>query len=352
MDVNGYIKGEKMATIRDIAREAGVSLATVSRVINHIDNVSDKAKERVEEVIERLGYNPNSAARSLATKRTNTIGVIVNNLHDPFFYDLIRGFEYGAQNTSYNVIFCSVLGGDADMKERYIKYLTNGIVDGVVLYGSYLSDAGIISGLMNSNVNYILIENDIENLDCNKLLVDNYNGSRKAVEYLISMGHKKIAFICGNPNRQVSVDRLNGYLDAMRKNNLNIEDGYLQYASNNYQSGHAAMKILMQLDAAPTVVYCHDDVIASKAVLAARDMGLSVPADVSIMGFDDQRVLPDGYKGPDITSVAQPLYDVGVESIKILAGQLAGKTDLKKVRVVYDTHIVERDTVKKYKPKN
>ena len=153
-----------MATIRDIAREAGVSLATVSRVINHMDNVSDEARERVEAVIKRLGYNPNHAARSLATKKTNTIGVIVNNLHDPFFYDLIKGFEYGSRNTKYNVIFCSVLGGDVDMKERYIKYLTNGIVDGVILYGSYLSDVKVVHGLKDSNVNYVLIENDIQGL--------------------------------------------------------------------------------------------------------------------------------------------------------------------------------------------
>ncbi len=336
-----------MATIRDIAREAGVSLATVSRVINHMDNVSDEARERVEAVIKRLGYNPNNAARSLATKKTNTIGVIVNNLHDPFFYDLIKGFEYGSRNTKYNVIFCSVLGGDVDMKERYIKYLINGIVDGVVLYGSYLSDVKVVDGLRYSNVNYVMIENDIQGLECNKLLIDNYGGAGKAVEYLVSMGHKNIAYICGNLNMRVSVDRLNGYLDTMRKNNLNIADGYVQYSTAGYESGYDIMKNIMRLENPPTAVFCNDDAIASKAVLAALDMGVRVPEDVSIMGFDNQRLLPDGYKGPDISSVAQPLYDIGRESIEILAKQLDDENGTEKVRVVYDTYLVEGDTVRK-----
>lgn len=337
-----------MATIKDIAREAGVSLATVSRVINHMDNVSDEVRERVEAVIKRLGYNPNNAARALVMKKTNSIGIVVNNLHDPFFYDLIRGFENGAKNTSYNVVFCSVLGGDVETKERYIKYLTNGVVDAVVLYGSYLSDERIVSYLKDSSVNFAMIENDIPELNCNKLLIDNYNGSKHAVEYLISMGHNDIAYICGNPNKKVSVERLNGYLDTMHKYNLNISDGYIQYTTSSYQSGYDKMKYLMKLDRRPTAVYCADDAIASKAVTAAMDMNLRVPEDVSIMGFDNQTVLPDGYKGPDITSMAQPLFEIGVDSIQLLVNQLDNKeTGSETIRKVYDTYLVDKDTVKR-----
>lgn len=336
-----------MATIKDIAREAGVSLATVSRVINRKDNVSDEMRERVEEVIKKLGYNPNNAARALARRKTNTIGVIVNNLHDPFFFDLIRGFEYGAQNTSYNVVFCSVLGGDVDAKERYVKYLSNGVVDAVVLYGSYLSDERVVDYLRFSDLNYVMIENDIEDLNCNKLLIDNYNGSREAVEYLISMGHRDIAYLCGNPNKKVSVERLNGYLDTMHKYNLNIADGFIQYTTS-YHNGYEKMKYLMQLETKrPTAVYCADDAIASKAVMAALDLGLKVPDDVSIMGFDNQKILPDGYKGPEITSMAQPLYEIGMESIQLLANQLDSKKKQDSIIKVYDTYFVEGETVKR-----
>lgn len=334
-----------MANIKDIAREAGVSLATVSRVINHIGNVSDVNRQKVEKVIKELGYTPNNAARALVKKKTNTIGVIVNNLHDPFFYDLIKGFEHGAQNTSYNVVFCSVLGGDVNMKERYIKYLINGVVDAIVLYGSYLSDEQLVNYLKDSNVNYVMIENDITELNCNKLLIDSYNGSRNAVEYLISMGHKDIAYICGNPNKKTSVERLNGYLDTMHKNNLNIADGFVQYSAASYQSGYDRMKCLMELEKRPTAVYCADDATASKAVMAALDMGLRIPDDISIMGFDNQTILPDRYKGPNITSMAQPLYEIGLESIQLLVSQL-DETNNNKVRKVFETSLIQGETVK------
>ena len=146
---------------------------------------------------------------------------------------------------------------------------------------------------------------------------------------------------------RVSVDRLNGYLDTMRKNNLNIADGFVQYSTAGYESGYDIMKSIMQLNDPPTAVFCNDDAIASKAILAALDMGVRVPEDVSIMGFDNQRLLPDGYKGPDISSMAQPLYDIGRESIEILAKQLDDGNGTEKVTVVYNTYLVEGGTVKR-----
>lgn len=337
-----------MITMKDIAKAAGVSIATVSRVINKKDYVSDEIREKVEKIIREHGYNPNNAARALAIKRTNTIGVVVNNLHDPFYYDLIRGFEAGVQNNSYKVIFCSVLGGDAAMKERYIKYLTNGVVDAVVLYGSYQSDESIIKYIMGSDLNYVMIENDIKELNCNKLLIDNYNGSKKAVEYLVSMGHKNIAYICGNLNKKVFVERLNGYLDAMQEHKLDIRDGFIQYTTD-YRSGYEKMVNLMKLEGTrPTAVFCGDDAVASKAIKAATDMGLNVPDDISIMGFDNQTVLPDNYKGPNITSMAQPLFEIGRESIRILIDQLDNNISSEYIRKVYETQLIEGETVKKY----
>lgn len=336
-----------MVTMKDIAVKAGVSLATVSRVINNKDNVSPEIREKVESIIKEHGYNPNNAARALARKRTNTIGVVVNNLHDPFYYDLIRGFEAGVQNTSYKVIFCSVLGGDVDMKESYIKYLTNGVVDAVILYGSYQSDENIVKYIKDSDLYYVMIENDIKDLNCNKLLIDNYNGSKKAVEYLISMGHRDIAYIGGNPNKKVFVERLNGYLDTMQKNNMNIEDGFMQYTTTDYKSGYEKMKNILGLESKkPTAVLCADDAIASKAIMAVMELGLKVPEDISVMGFDNQTVLPDKYKGPNITSMAQPLFEMGLESIQLLVNQLDNNNS-DYVRQVYDTYLVEGETVKK-----
>ena len=335
-----------MVTIKDVAECAKVSMATVSRVINNAYNVNPEIKERVKAAIQELGYTPNNAARVLAKRKTNAIGVIVNNLHDPFFYDLIKGFEQGAAETSYSVIFCSTLGGNAADKERYVSYLSSGVTDGIVLYGSYITDEKIIKRLAETNSVFILIENDIQGIEAHKLLIDNVNGAESAVDYLVSLGHKAIAHISGNPNKKVTVDRFNGYLNSMHKHSLTIEDGYIQYTTTDYKSGYDMMRNLMNAEHRPTAVFCSDDAIASYAIRAAQDMGLTVPADVSVMGFDNQKLLPDGYRGPGITSMEQPLYEIGLDSIRTLTDLLnKGDEDDEKVRKIYSTRIILKDSV-------
>ena len=190
-----------------------------------------------------------------------------------------------------------------------------------------------------------MIENDVRECSCNKLLIDNYGGSKKAVEHLMQRGHKKIAHICGNPNKKVTQERMNGYLDCIRDAGLEIKEGYIQYTSTDYCSGYDKMKMLISLDNRPSAVFCSDDAIASFAVRAVMDSGLRVPEYVSIIGFDNQRILPDGYRGPLITSVEQPLYQIGQDSIHILAEQLEYPEEAKLIRHVYETKLIEKETV-------
>jgi LacI family transcriptional regulator len=160
------------------------------------------------------------------------------------------------------------------------------------------------------------------------------------------MGHKDIAYICGNPNKKVSIERLNGYIHTMQTSNLNIADGFIQYTSSGNHRGYENMKILMNLEKKkPTAVFCGDDAIAFNAITAALEMGLRVPEDVSIMGFDNQSVLPNGYKGPSITTMAQPLYQIGMDSIQLLVDQLDNKISRDKIKKVYKTNLVQGKTV-------
>lgn len=333
-------------TIKDVAKASGVSLATVSRVVNGTDMVSEATKEKVMEAVRSLGYNPNNAARALVSHKTNAIGIVVHNLHDPFFYDLIRGFETGAQQTKYNVIFCSVLGSDIKSKEKYLKYLTNGVVDGIILYGSYLTDESVTRYLKDRDaMKYVMIENDIPDFSCNKLLIDNTGGAQSAIRYLKNKGHHSIAHICGNPNKKVTIDRLNGYLNEMRVAGLEIHDGYIGHTSTDYKSGYERMREMMELPCRPSAVFCSDDAIASYAIRAATDMGLCVPKDVSVIGFDNQTILPDCYRGPRITTVEQPLYQIGYDSVALLSQQLEDQKTVTNVRKTYETRIVEKETV-------
>lgn len=333
-------------TIRDVAERAHTSLATVSRVINDLGNVTPERAKAVRDAIRELDYNPNHAARTLVKRKTNSIGIIVNNLHDPFFYDLLRGFEEGAQQTSYDVMFCSVVNGDAAMKEKYVRHLSGGVVDAIILYGSYLTDEGAIRYLHENHMaDYVMIENDIPGLACNKLLVDNAGGARQAVEYLIAQGHRRIAHICGNPNKKVTMDRFGGYVDTMRMHGLEVRENYIQHTSADYSSGYDSMCRLLELPDRPTAVFCSDDAIASFAVRAALDKGLRIPQDVSIMGFDHQAILPDRYRGPEITSVEQPLYTIGLESVRLLSERLAAEKPEPPLTKIYKTRLIVQETV-------
>jgi len=335
-----------MVTIREVAEAANVSSSTVSRVINNAHNVSPEARKLILDTIKVLGYSPNNAARSLAKRKTNAIGVVVNNLHDPFFHDLIKGFEKGAADTSYNVVFCSAFGGDIESKERYVQYLSNGVTDGIILYGSYLSDDKIVSSLAETGFHYVLIENDFTGFNTNSLLIDNVGGAEKAVNYLISLGHKSIAHISGNPNKKVTIDRFNGYLKAMHKNAIEIQQDHIQYTTTDYSSGYEKMEKLIHLgERRPSAIFCSDDAIASYAIRAALDLNLRVPKDISVMGFDNQKILPDLYRGPAITSVAQPLYQIGVDSIRLLTELLENKINEGKIRKMYSTDIIIKESV-------
>jgi len=338
-------KHTKAPTIKDVAQLSGVSWATVSRVINGGNGVSDKLKERVLQAVKTLGYYPNRAAQALINKETGSIGVVLNNLHDPYFYDLLRGFGDAAKKTSYNVVLCNVPSGDAAEKEKYVKYLTNGVVDGIILYGSYLTDAPIVHYLHNETTcDYIIIENNIPDIDCNELLVDNASGVEQAIAHLIELGHRKIAHIGGDLSKMVSKDRLDGYINTMLAKDLTIEAGYIQNTTADYRLGYACMQNLMNQSIRPTAVFCCDDAIASYAIRAALDMGISVPQDISVVGFDNQKILPERYMGPAVTSIEQPLYDIGKESILLLAERLQGNNSEENLRKVYRTKLVVKDS--------
>lgn len=323
-------------------------MATVSRVINNSGSVKLERRIRVQNTIKEMGYLPNQAARALVKQKTETIGIIVNNLCDPFFYDLIRGFETGAQQTSYNVVFCSVMGGDTKAKERYVQYLSNGIVDAVIIYGSYLSDEKLARYVgEKGTVKLLMIENDIPSIDCNKLLIDNVDGARIATEFLIENGHRAIAHIGGDPNIKVTTDRFNGFIETMKSAGLEVPEVYLQSIKTKYTNGYTCMENLIRSERRPSAVFCSDDAVACYAIKAAIDKGLRVPEDISVMGFDNQKILPDRYRGPEITTMEQPLFDIGFDSIQILVDQMSGQTEHYKKKT-YKTTLVQKESTSKF----
>ncbi len=337
-------EGPALITIKEIAQKAGVSVATVSRVLTDSRAVRPEHRERVMKVARECGYTPNMAARSLVKKGTGAIGVIVN-LHDPFFHDLILGFETGAQQTDYHVVFASVMEDDSERKRQYVRYLSNGVVDGIILYGACYLDEPFIRELHATNFPLFLIENDVEGLKTHRFLIDNRHGVFNAVRYLYGRGHRRIAYIAGKQDRNVCVERLAGYRDARVSLGLPAREDYVRFLETGSQDGARIMGELLRMPARkrPTAVLCYDDVTAAAAIGRALKLGVSVPGELSVMGFDNQAILA-GYGGPPITSVSQPLYEIGYDSVALLSRFLRGERK-ERITRVYTTRLVEKGTV-------
>ena len=335
-----------MVTIKEIAQKAGVSPATVSRVLTNSRNVNPEIKKNVLRIADESGYSPNVAARSLVKKGTKAIGVVVTNLHDPFFHDLILGFEAGAVESDYNVVFCSTMGKNEQEKQSYLKYLSNGVVDGIILYGTYRFDEVFVRELHTSGFPLVLIENQVEGVKTNVFLIDNRQGQYNAVRYLHKFGHRRIAYIAGKQNKQVCTERLEGYHAAIRDLMLPDDAVYTRFLSHSSDDAGDIMEDFLQMpdDIRPTAVLCYDDAAAAQAIMRAMSQGFRVPEDVSVMGFDNQTIPPSGYVGPRITSVSQPLYEIGFDSIIQLARYIS---DQKKEQIIrtYSTTIAEKDSV-------
>ncbi len=331
-------------TIKDVAKLANVSVATVSRVINNRNNVSSDVKYTVEQAIRELGYIPNNAARTLVKKQTDTIAVLLRSLHSPFFSDFIHGIDDAAKELDRNIIYCS-LGEKTDTRDRYIKYLTNGIADGVIIYGSLFTDKEMIEQLQRVNFPFLLIENNFQSMHVDQFLVDNLGGAKRAVEYLLHLNHRNIAYFVGNPNKKVILERLTGYLEAMQDNGLFIRDSYIQYTANNGENIREQVKALMSMNDKdrPTAIFCSSDKIAIKVINALIDMQYEVPKDVSVIGFDSITSYDIHYKGPKITSVKQPLYEMGYDSIMTIHKRLAGADQ--QVNREYKTVLTELESV-------
>ena len=332
-----------MINIIEVAKHAGVSKSTVSRVLNEKDNVSEKTKRHVLEVIKTLGYSPNTSARALSIKKTNSIGIVLERLHDPLFSDLIQGMGQ-TENNQYNLIYCDAKGL-IEVKSRYIEYLTNGPVDGVVIFGSYLTDESIIKRLANRNFPFVLIENEFNDFESNSILMDNEGGALDATSHLLDLGHTKIAHITGNLNTKSALSRMNGFILGMQKRMISIDHDYLalNYSNMKFEEGYNSMKRFLNLNQRPTAVFVSDQIRAYGAIQMIYDSGLRVPEDVAIVCFDDQKYYDKRFNGPELTAVSIPFFEMGKQSIEVIIDVIENKSN-SPLKKVFKTQLIIGDS--------
>ncbi len=332
-----------MPTILDVAKRAGVSKTLVSRVINGQSGVGEENRERILKAIKELGYKPNMLARSLVLKQTNTIGVILDSLCVPFYFDFIRSVMQQGQTLGYSMLFCAE-ANDINAKSRYMNHFTQGNADGIIIYGSSFADTQIISNLAKTEFPLVVVEHDIEEASTNKVLVDNVQGARMAVNHLISKGCKDIRHFMGDPYKKVYLDRLKGYKEAMSESGLAVKEESILYSQFTEQSGYENMMRLIQANDVPEAIFCSGDVIAFGVIRALVKNNYSIPRDIKIVGFDDDR--PDSFDMvfPGLTTVRQPLEEIGKEAIAMLDYIIKNRSKVHKKMMIMPELIIRETT--------
>lgn len=312
-------------TIKEIARLAEVSTATVSMILNKKDhNISPSTREKVLAIAEEHNYIPNNAARSLVTRKTNTIGLIMPDITNPFFPEIARGAEDKASEERYSIIFCNT-DDSLKQEEKYIEILTEKMVDGIIFAHAADSEETCI-GLYKSKTPVILIDRDYRNENVKgRVVVDNENGSYTGVNYLIGKGYRKILYIAGAFITQTAKDRLAGYKKALMENNIEFDESLVKSGSYRSEWGYQAIEQFLKEQTSFDAVFCGNDLIAFGAIKKLKEAGIGVPDDVGVMGFDD--VYLSSMMEPALTTIKQPNYEMGYRAVELLLEVLENKAE-------------------------
>ena len=329
--------------IKTVAQKAGVSTATVSRVIRGYPGVREGTRKKVLKVITELNYEINAVARSLRQKKTNTIGVIVGNVLSQLYSIIAKSVEDTANKSGYNVILCN--GGDDPEKElKYLKVLKSNRVDGIILTPTG-KNAEYVNWMIESGTKVVLLDRLIDGVDCDSVLVDNENGAYNAVKHLTNQGYRKIAIINGYADRTTGRGRLNGYLKALREAGIQKDDTLIKIGNFKKRSGINLARELLESTNRPEALFVANLDMTLGALITIKKMGLQIPDDIGVVGFDDPEwaIILD----PPITTVSQPVYSLGSTAAEMLIKGIEGKEtsmNNKPLIITLNTNLIIRNS--------
>lgn len=327
-----------MATIRDVAEQAGVSTMTVSRVLNNSGYVSQDARERVETAVADLGYVPNTIGLSLRFKRTKTIALVLTDITNPFFTTIARGVEDVASDRGFTVILCNTDESESE-QARYLNSLHQRRVDGVLLVPAASAPAAV-QWLQKRGMPAVLIDRRVPGIRVDVVRCDSEGGAHDVTQHLIGLGHRNIAVLTGPAQVSTAGDRVQGFLRAHREAGLDTNPALIMHGQYTLAGGAGMMAQALQVRPRPTAVFAANNFIAIGAYRALRDAGLSVPDDMSLVAFDD---LPAALMlDPFLTVAAQPAYEMGRLATELLLERLAGTTPFEPREILLPTTLVIR----------
>ena len=312
----------KGITITDVAREAGVSAQTVSRVLNGKREISTSTRERVTGVIERLGYRPNSVARSLVSNRTFAIGLTVPDICNPFFPDIARGAEDTAREHGYEVFLCNTIE-DADREAAVLRALENRRVDGAIVCSSRLPDEKLFPWLKRQRA-AVLVNRPAPPEVAGSVGMDDASGTRRAVEHLIGGGRRKIGFLAGPRFSHSGAQRTLGYEASLSAAGLSPEPGLVVPCGPTVEGGYEGARALLSGRSGVDGLVCYNDLVAVGALRACGELGLGVPGDVAVVGCDD--IMLAGLVSPALTTLRAPKYEIGAHAVRMLLDHIDGRS--------------------------
>jgi len=324
--------------MRDVAKLANVSVATVSRVLHYPETVKEATRKKVLSVIAELNYQPNMLARQFRRNETNIILVVVPSIMNTVFSGIIEGIEYEAARHGYRVLLGNT---NRKVENEYdlVELLKQKQTDGMILLSERM-DSNYIKSL-SEEYPLVLATAYIEGLRVPSVSIDNVSSSREAVEHLIRIGHKEIAHITGPLQFAISRSRYQGYKQALMQNNIEVRNMLVQEGDFTFESGYNQMLKLMAIEKTPTAIFAANDEMAMGAVKAAKELGLNVPRDIAVVGFDN--ISFSSIFDPALTTVAQPLFEMGQKSMKLLLQQIQG-VPLLKAQYILECDFIVRES--------
>jgi len=340
-------------TIRDVAKLAGVSVSTASLALNNKGYVSLETKAKVLEAAKKLGYTPSMIARKFATGKTNTVGLLAFVSHEHplggFYMSVILGAidTIGKANYSFQL---DIKGEDEEgilnKSEILGRIARQKMSDGLLILSHWPLYYKDVSGLVELNFPFVILDGSIPEHRLNCVEVDNFAGANKAVEYLIQLGHKRIGHIAGPVDQKDAQDRLIGYIETLRRHRIPFGEELIYYADFHKKSGYEGIKKLLTLPSPPSAVFIANDNMCLAAMRAIEEKGLSIPKDISIIGFDD--IEASAHITPSLTTIRQPRYTLGQRAAELLLEVMKGRDNQEPTRIVLDTELVIRDSCRAY----
>ena len=307
-------------TIEDVARLARVSRATVSRVLNNNLSVNESLRSRVVEAIQELGYEPNHVARRLRARSSTVIGLIISDIQNPYFISVVRGVEDTAHSNHMTIVLCNS-DEDVAKQQLYLQLMQSEHVAGLIIVPANSHDSTGLARLHRLGIPIILLDRTVDGLLVDVIKVDNVRGAFEAVKHLIDLGNTRIGIITGYEYLSTASERYAGYRNALTAAGLPIDDSLVKFGDFKTESGYRLTREMMSAPARPQALFVANNLMTLGALRALRELGLRVPLDVPLVGFDDMPWSAELYS--PLTAVSQPTYELGQEAVNMLLRRIA-----------------------------